>query len=65
MDMIKTVAEEVGKLSPEHSVDIKNADRTILIELYRVSATSRPHCSPGFAVALAATVQPCLLWRPR
>lgn len=35
--MIKTVAEEVGKLSPEHKVDLKNAERTVLIELYRVN----------------------------
>lgn len=35
--MIKTVAEEVGKLSPEHKVDLKNADVTVLVELHRVS----------------------------
>lgn len=38
LDMIKIVAEEVPKLNPTHSVDLKNPDRTILIELFRVSS---------------------------
>lgn len=35
--MIKAVAEEVAKLNPEHKVDLTNPDRTIMLELYRVS----------------------------
>ncbi|KLT45515.1 hypothetical protein CC85DRAFT_306697 [Cutaneotrichosporon oleaginosum] len=35
LQMIKAVAEEVTKLSPEHTVDLKNPDRTIMIELFK------------------------------
>ncbi|WWC90599.1 uncharacterized protein L201_005535 [Kwoniella dendrophila CBS 6074] len=35
MRMIHTVAEEVTKLDKGHSVDLKNPDKTILVELYK------------------------------
>lgn len=38
--MIKIVAEEVPKLNPAHSVDLKNPDRTIMMELYRVGSST-------------------------
>lgn len=39
--MIKTVAEEVAKLSPEHKVDLAKPDRTIMIELFKVGSKTR------------------------
>jgi hypothetical protein len=38
--MIKLVADEVTKLNPEHKVDLSNPDRTIVIELFRVSCAT-------------------------
>lgn len=40
LDMIKTVAEEVVKLNPEHKVDLTNSERTVMVELFKVG-TSR------------------------
>ena len=34
--MIKTVADQVAKLNMGHKVDLENAEKTILIELYKV-----------------------------
>lgn len=39
LDMIKTVAENVELLEAGHSVDLGKPDRTILIELAKVSLT--------------------------
>jgi len=38
--MIKIVAEEVPKLNAAHSVDLKNPDKTIMMELFRVGLSS-------------------------
>ncbi|RSH77608.1 uncharacterized protein EHS24_003168 [Apiotrichum porosum] len=35
LDMIKTVAEEVVKLNPEHKVDLTNSERTVMVELFK------------------------------
>ncbi|WRT68515.1 uncharacterized protein IL334_005491 [Kwoniella shivajii] len=35
MDMIHTVAGEITKLDKGHSVDLKNPDKTVLLELYK------------------------------
>ncbi|BEI83990.1 hypothetical protein CcaverHIS002_0405940 [Cutaneotrichosporon cavernicola] len=37
LQMIKAVAEEVNKLSPKHKVDLKNPDRTVMIELFKTA----------------------------
>ena len=36
MDMIRAVAEKVTLVDKGHKVDLKNPDRTILIEVHRV-----------------------------
>ena len=41
LEMIKTVAENVEALKGGHSVDLKNPDRTIVIEVNKV-CRSRP-----------------------
>ncbi len=40
LDMIKTVADQVVKLNQWHKVDLANPERTIMIELYKVSIPS-------------------------
>ncbi|WVF67566.1 hypothetical protein IAT40_002324 [Kwoniella sp. CBS 6097] len=35
MEMITTIAEEITKLEKGHSVDLKNPDKTVLVELYK------------------------------
>ncbi|OCF57556.1 hypothetical protein L486_05014 [Kwoniella mangroviensis CBS 10435] len=37
MDMIHTVAAEITNINIEHKVDLKNPDKTVLIELYKNS----------------------------
>ena len=46
MDMIKAVADKVAELNPEHKADLKKPDRTILIEVNKVSHLV-PHECPG------------------
>lgn len=36
MEMIRAVAEQVAMLGGGHTVDLKNADKTILVEVYKV-----------------------------
>lgn len=36
LEMIKAVAEEVSKLNSGHHVNLKNPERTIMIELFKV-----------------------------
>lgn len=41
LEMIKTVADIVTDLEAKHSVDLKNQQRTILIELHKVRRVER------------------------
>lgn len=41
MEMIRTVAEQVAILGGGHTVDLKNADKTILVEVYKVDDHSK------------------------
>lgn len=55
-DVIKRVADIVG---PKHSVDLKNFDLLILVEIYRVSRISDIFSKRGFADKLMTLrVQP-------
>lgn len=42
--IIKTVADAVSQLNSNHSVDLKNYDCLILVEVYRVSLRPRIVC---------------------
>jgi tRNA acetyltransferase TAN1 len=37
LDMIKRVADEIAELGHGHTVDLKSPDRTVLIEVNKVS----------------------------
>ena len=51
LDMIRTVADQIGALPGGHKVDLQNQERTVMIELYKVTAD---HC--GFLYKLITRV---------
>lgn len=44
MEMIKSIADIVTALPGNHKVDLKDQERTILIELHKVSQAFTPTC---------------------
>lgn len=49
LELIKSVAEEVTRLNSAHSVDLKNPDRTIIVDTFRVSSPAATPLTAAFA----------------
>ena len=56
-DVIKQVADAVG---PRHSVDLKNYDRLVLVDIYRVEW--RRHLEAIITLMLSANISNRISW---